>query len=183
MDMKHVIMIAMMVFVLATLFFMYRAGVFSSENIEQLKIAIFGEPVPEELKRENVAPALVTELQKRLAEQKRQEEELQQKRGVMDAEWQSLQKLGLELENKLKEVEKRLARLREAKSELIQEEASKFKKMDPKRAAQILEELENDKAIAILLNLKAQDRAKIFDEMEASRATVLTKELLDYSDL
>ena len=55
--------------------------------------------------------------------------------------------------------------------------------MEPKRAARILEELENDKAVAILLNLKPQDRAKIFDSMEPSRATVLTKELLEYSDL
>ena len=115
MDIKRIVTVALVVFVAASLFFMYRAGVFSSENIEQLKIRIFGEPVTEEPQRENIAPALVNELQKRLAELKRQEEELKQRRGVMDSEWQSLQKLRAELDNKLKEMDDRLNKLHEAK--------------------------------------------------------------------
>lgn len=61
----------------------------------------------------------------------------------------------------------------------VKQTAASFRKMDQKKAADILQNLERDAAIDILKQLSNDVRGKILEEMEPKRAAELTQRLME----
>lgn len=67
----------------------------------------------------------------------------------------------------------------EEKQTSLKKISSSFKKMDHKRAAQIVENLERDIALSLLADLSNDTRGKIFEAMDPELAATLTEQLMD----
>lgn len=60
----------------------------------------------------------------------------------------------------------------------VKKAAASYRKMDPEKAAPIIEEMKNKDAVAILTALPPEARGNILAEMETKKAATLTKEMM-----
>lgn len=102
----------------------------------------------------------------------------------LNKEIESLEGIIDDLEMDIKRLENRTdskadeAESAEQKEEEIKQTANSFRKMDPEKAAPIIQNLDKNIAVPILSNLSGDVRGAILAEMEPKQAAELTKEMI-----
>lgn len=124
----------------------------------------------------------IERLNKTIDKQKDEIEQLQQMVEDLTFMVSQLEDENLKLENKI-ESEEQLSNDDEendetAETESIKKLTSSFRKMNKKRAASIIAELDESLATHVLQELSSDTRGKILEAMDAEKAAVLTQRML-----
>ncbi len=124
---------------------------------------------------------LLQELDRRIEGRRRelaqQEESLEALRRAIEAARQALAGEAERLEALKQEVEQAIARRQKAEDARLDQIAKVYGAMKPREAAQALEGLGDDMAVAILERLPGRAVGKIFDLMDKARVRELTRRL------
>lgn len=114
-------------------------------------------------------------------ERSRLQEEYQERRQQLDQREIELKTLSQEVEKKLTELQKLRGTLQQllaaksaAEAKRIKDLSMIYAKMSPAQSAQLLAELDQDLAVAILEGISAKANAKIMDSLPAQDATRLS---------
>ncbi|WP_078413276.1 MotE family protein [Priestia abyssalis] len=112
----------------------------------------------------------ITQLETSLQEKEKKIHDMQDKLNEKDLELESLQIQVQRLNEQLAEADKK----KEAEQTELKEIVSAYEKMTPKKAALILSELEEDKAVRLLTQFKSDKLSSILEKMDPATAAQYT---------
>lgn len=142
---------------------------------QQNKASAEKEAAPEAKAR--LMQELDRQIEERRRELSRQQEELATLKRALEAAKVELLQERQRLEELKSQVEADLARRKQLDDERLGQVAKVYQAMKPKEAAQALEKLEDDLAVAILDRLPGRTVGKLFDVMDKNRVRQLTRRL------
>jgi flagellar motility protein MotE (MotC chaperone) len=124
---------------------------------------------------------LLQELDRQIEERRRtlarEEEELAALKGALEAAKTELLSERQRLEGLKRQVEDDLAKRGKVSDERLDQVAKVYQSMKPREAAQALEKMDDDQAVAILERLPNRAVGKLFDVMDKKRVKDLTRRL------
>lgn len=139
------------------------------------------EAVAEKAETVEAKARLLQELDRQIEERRRelarQAEEISALKRALEAAKQDLLAEKERLEGLKKEVETAIAQKSRVSDERLDQIAKVYAAMKPKEAAQTLEQMEDDTAVAILERLPNRVVGKLFDVMSKDRVRELTRRL------